>query len=89
MLIIILITTRITIKVNKRIVDPKFMYICVCNAVTESDIHKAVEDGANCMHHLKSRLAVSTNCGSCHCEAKSCLEKALEKEMGSADLITY
>jgi len=65
------------------------MYVCVCNAVTEGDIHKAVEGGANCMQHLKSKLGVSTSCGSCHCEAKSCLEKALEKELRSANLIAY
>lgn len=65
------------------------MYVCVCNAVTESDIKNAVKDGANCMRHLESRLGVSKNCGSCHCEAKSCLDKALVKEMGSADLIAY
>ena len=65
------------------------MYVCVCNAVTESDINKAVKDGANCLHHLQSKLGVSNNCGSCRCEAKTCLDKALEKQMGSADLIAY
>lgn len=63
------------------------MYVCVCNAVTESDIKNAVKDGANCMHHLESKLGVSGNCGSCRCEAAACLQRSLEQEMGSTDLI--
>ena len=65
------------------------MYICVCNAVTETDIKKAVKGGANCLHHLETKLGVSNQCGSCRCDAVSCLERALEKEMGSADLISF
>jgi bacterioferritin-associated ferredoxin len=63
------------------------MYVCICNAVTESDIKNAVKDGANCLHHLETKLGVSNQCGSCRCDAASCLERTLEKEMGSADLI--
>ncbi len=65
------------------------MYVCICNAVTESDIKKAVKDGANCLHHLETKLGVSNQCGSCRCEASSCLERALEKEMSSSDLIAF
>ena len=64
------------------------MYICVCNAVTESDIKKAVKNGANCMRHLETKLGVSNQCGSCLCDASNCLEQALESDMRSADLIT-
>jgi bacterioferritin-associated ferredoxin len=64
------------------------MYICVCNAVTETDIKKAVKEGANCMHHLESKLGVSTQCGSCACDASACLDRALEVQMNSADLFS-
>jgi bacterioferritin-associated ferredoxin len=65
------------------------MYVCICNSVTESDINKAVKDGANCFHHLESKLGVSNQCGSCRGKVDTCLERSLEKEMGSADLVTY
>jgi bacterioferritin-associated ferredoxin len=65
------------------------MYVCVCNAVTDTDIKKAVKAGANCLHHLESMLGVSNQCGSCVCDAKSCLEKTLEQEIGSADLVNF
>ena len=65
------------------------MYVCICNAVTEADIKQAVEDGANCLQHLKSKLNVATGCGSCACEAKSCMTKVLEDQVSVLDLVNY
>lgn len=65
------------------------MYICVCNAITETDIKNAVRDGANCLHHLESKLGISAQCGLCRCDAATCLEKVLEKEIGSTALVTF
>lgn len=87
-MIIILISIRIVNKVNlenKRSVN--FMYVCVCKAVTENDIRKAVKDGANCMRHLENRFGVGSECGACHSEASACLERSIEKEMRSTGLI--
>jgi bacterioferritin-associated ferredoxin len=63
------------------------MYICVCNAVTETDIKKAVKNGVNCMQHLETKLGVSNQCGSCLCDASNCLDRAIESELSSANLI--
>ena len=65
------------------------MYICVCNAVTDSDIERAVKTGANCMQHLQSSLGVNTRCGSCACDAKRCLDEALDKQISHLKLATY
>lgn len=62
------------------------MYICVCNAVTETDIKKAVKNGANCLHHLETSLGVSNQCGSCVCDAAACLERTLEAELNQTKL---
>ena len=64
------------------------MYICVCNAVTDTDIKKAVQNGANCLHHLETKLGVSNQCGSCRCDASKCLDQALESQMNSTDLLS-
>ena len=53
------------------------MYICICNAVTDSDIDRAVRNGANCVRHLKTRLEAGVNCGACVCELERCLDKAI------------
>ncbi|MCG8378164.1 MAG: (2Fe-2S)-binding protein [Proteobacteria bacterium] len=65
------------------------MYVCICNAITEAEIKQAAADGANCLKHLEAKLGVSNQCGACACEAKQCLNKALEDQIGSLDLITY
>ena len=62
------------------------MYVCICNAVSEKQIQKAVEKGANCLQHLESQLGVATQCGSCACEAKDCLNRAMESQMNALDL---
>lgn len=65
------------------------MYVCLCNAVTESDIKQAVDSGANCLKHIASELNVGTKCGSCTCDAKRCISEALEAQIGKLDLLTY
>lgn len=55
------------------------MYVCICNAVTESDVHEAVRDGVDNMRELISRTGCSSTCGRC---AKTAVE-ALDEALGS------
>ncbi|HEY5763124.1 MAG TPA: (2Fe-2S)-binding protein [Rhodocyclaceae bacterium] len=41
------------------------MYVCVCNAVTESDIDNAVAAGCTTLRELRESLGVGTCCGRC------------------------
>lgn len=52
------------------------MYVCVCNAVTERQIHQAAKAGAKTVKHLKETLNVGTDCGRCVSCAKACLKEA-------------
>lgn len=52
------------------------MYICVCQAVTEKQIHAAVRDGARTMKDLRDTLGVGIECGACGSCAKQCLREA-------------
>ncbi len=56
------------------------MYVCVCNAVTERQIHQAVKKGAKTVKHLKDELGVGTECGKCISCAKACLNAAQEEQ---------
>ena len=49
------------------------MYICICNAVTDKDINKAIKNGACSMNDLSKQLKVGTCCGRC----KNCAKKIL------------
>ncbi len=53
------------------------MYVCICNNVTESDVHEAVRDGARTLECLADSLGVSTCCGQCAYHADECLQVAL------------
>jgi bacterioferritin-associated ferredoxin len=57
----------------------KVMYVCVCNAVTERQIHQAVKDGAHTIKHLKDTLGVAKDCARCVGCAKACIKEAQEQ----------
>jgi bacterioferritin-associated ferredoxin len=52
------------------------MYVCVCHAVTDRQIYRAVEDGAKTLKDLRRDLGVASECGRCACCAKECLKQA-------------
>jgi bacterioferritin-associated ferredoxin len=54
------------------------MYVCICQQVTDSDIHQAVAQGASRMRDLREQLGVSSQCGKCAGCAKAVLQKARE-----------
>ncbi|MGK0297006.1 MAG: bacterioferritin-associated ferredoxin [Gammaproteobacteria bacterium] len=52
------------------------MYVCVCRAVTERDIRKAIDEGAQSVRDLREKLKVTESCGSCLETVKQCLNEA-------------
>ncbi|WP_184041830.1 bacterioferritin-associated ferredoxin [Chitinivorax tropicus] len=53
------------------------MYVCICHAVTDTQIRQAVSDGACSMRDLRNELNVATQCGRCACHARDVLKEAL------------
>ena len=54
------------------------MYVCVCQAVTDSEIHQAARNGAKTLKDLRRDLRVSVECGRCASCARQCLKAANE-----------
>lgn len=52
------------------------MYVCVCQAVTERQIHEAARDGARTLKDLRRDLGVASECGRCASCAHQCLKEA-------------
>ena len=50
------------------------MYICVCNAVTESEIRRCAQFGCN-LRDLRERLGVCNGCGKCKHAVKQILRE--------------
>jgi bacterioferritin-associated ferredoxin len=62
------------------------MYVCVCQAVTELDIHQAARNGAKTLRDLRRDLKVSVECGRCTSCARKCLKSANESFPESLEL---
>lgn len=50
------------------------MYVCVCNAVTESQVLHAVEEGVRNLRGLQARLGIALECGRCASHAHGLLK---------------
>jgi bacterioferritin-associated ferredoxin len=51
------------------------MYVCICNAVTEGQLRRAMRDGATTLESLRKTLAVGTCCGCCTEYVETCFVK--------------
>lgn len=49
------------------------MYVCICKALTEKDIHQAVASGCNSVRELKRQTGLASECGRCASCAKGLL----------------
>ena len=52
------------------------MYVCVCKAVTDSQIRDAAASGAKSLGDLNRHLGVGSGCGTCAGTAKSVLDES-------------
>ena len=56
------------------------MFVCICNEVTDKQIHNAVEEGVVSTYQcLTKTLDVGTCCGKCKSCAKDVLREAIQK----------
>lgn len=60
------------------------MYVCLCRAVTDSDIREAVEDGAMHINHLADRYGLGTGCGRCQETAQQMIDEHLAGSLAYA-----
>ena len=54
----------------------EFMYVCVCNGITDKQIRRAAARGVDNLYELRDALGVASNCGSCADMAESILDDA-------------
>lgn len=62
------------------------MYVCVCQAVSDHDIRRAVTRGARTFEDVQSCTGCTTCCGCCEGEARELVEATLESERRAAAL---
>ena len=54
------------------------MYICLCKAVTDSEIVDAIDNGASQLSHLEE-IGVGTGCGCCRESAQQLIDERLNE----------
>lgn len=54
------------------------MYICICKAVTDKRIARAVGEGATTLKDLRERTGLGSGCGKCVPQAYRLLRDALD-----------
>jgi bacterioferritin-associated ferredoxin len=59
------------------------MYVCVCHAVTEQSIRRAVDDGLRSIRELRDHLGVAGSCGRC----ANCARNVVRESLGGGDAI--
>jgi bacterioferritin-associated ferredoxin len=60
------------------------MYVCLCKAVTDSEIREHVEDGAVHVSHLADRCGLGTGCGRCQETAQQVIDEHLAADLSYA-----
>lgn len=58
------------------------MYVCVCKAITDKQILRAIDEGADNLMKLKTCLGLATQCGRCSKTARAMLRQQTQ-EAGS------
>ena len=53
------------------------MYVCVCNAVNEKQVERAVAEGVTTLRELCRQHRVGASCGKCVPHARRVLDRAL------------
>ncbi|HLI17976.1 MAG TPA: (2Fe-2S)-binding protein [Rhodanobacteraceae bacterium] len=56
------------------------MYVCVCQAVSDQDIRRAVARGARTFEDVQTCTGCTTSCGCCETEARELVDATLESE---------
>ena len=56
------------------------MYVCICNAITEKDIYKAVGEGMSSLEKLSETTSISKHCGCCTNHASKVIDEALANQ---------
>lgn len=55
------------------------MYVCICNAVPESAIHRLVENGVTSFEEIQLITGCSQTCEACHDHAREVVQEAVHR----------
>jgi len=63
------------------------MYVCICHAITERQIHCAVEQGARTLGEVQMKLPVGGCCGRCEDCAREVIRDCQRALVGDSSAV--
>ncbi len=65
------------------------MYVCICNAITDTQIRQAAQSGVEDLWSLQKKLGVAAGCGSCKQMASEILNEVRHAHRNTAQPVRY
>lgn len=56
------------------------MYVCLCKGITDKDLERVVDAGANSLRSARKMLGVSSVCGSCASQATEIINNRIANQ---------
>lgn len=66
-----------------------FMYVCLCEGVTDNQIRDAIFAGCCSYRDIRTTLGVGSQCGKCACLAKQVVRETLSEVQSSQVALAY
>lgn len=60
------------------------MFVCLCRAITDREIHEAVDNGVDHVDQLEELCGVGTGCGTCKSTAQELIDARLMESQSYA-----
>ncbi|MEM9620176.1 MAG: (2Fe-2S)-binding protein [Pseudomonadota bacterium] len=57
------------------------MFVCVCHAISDSDIKSAIHAGAEDLDSIQARLGAGTACGTCQDFTQQLIDETLAEKL--------
>jgi bacterioferritin-associated ferredoxin len=65
------------------------VYVCLCRVVTDRDVLRAIDEGADTLRQVARRYGAGTVCGGCRPAIEALMRKRLGREpAGEAEVIS-
>ncbi len=59
------------------LISPRHVFVCICKAVNDKSIRRAVDQGARSVEDLEQDLGVGSSCGRCRVHAEAVIRDQL------------
>ena len=65
------------------------MYVCLCHAVKETEIAKAVASGCDDLEAIGEALGAGTKCGICRSEVQSIIDSTIQNSLKNINILDF